>query len=66
MEQKLNLKCERCYREITVAEALKHKCPRLLDLIQTPLVPESPEEEKERKEEIRRREEARKEIELKN
>ena len=66
MEQKPKLKCERCYREITVAESLKHKCPKLLDLLQTPLIPESLKEEKERKEEIRRREEARREIELKN
>ena len=42
------------------------KCPRLLDLLQTPLTPESLEEAKERREEIVRREEARKEIELKN
>ena len=66
MEQKPKLKCEQCYGEITVAESLKHKCPRLLDLLPTPLTPESLEEAKERKEEIRKREEARKEIELKN
>ena len=66
MEQKPKLKCKQCYREITVAESLKHKCPRLLALLQTPLTPESLEEAKERREEIRRREEARKEIELKN
>ena len=66
MEQKPKLKCEQCYREITVAESLKHKCPRLLDLLQTPLTPETLEEAKERKEEVRRRGAARKEIELKN
>ena len=66
MKQKLKLKCKQCYREITVAESLKHKCPRLLDLLQTPLTPESLEEAKQTREEIRRREEARKEIELKN
>ena len=62
MEQKPKLKCERRYREITVAESLKHKCPKLLDLLQTPLIPESLKEEKERKEEIRRREEARRRL----
>ena len=65
MEQKPKLKCEQCYREITVAESLKHKCPRLLDLLQTPLTPETLEEAKERKEKVRR-EAARKEIELEN
>ena len=55
MEQKPKLKCERCYREITVAESLKHKCPKLLDLLQTPLIPEFLKEEKERKEEIIRK-----------
>ena len=66
MEQKPKLKFKQCYRDITVAESLKHKGPRLLDLLQTPLTPESLEEAKERKQEIRRREEAGKEIELKN
>ena len=49
MEQKPKLKCEQCYQEITVVESLKRKCPRLLDLLQTPLTPETLVEAKERK-----------------
>ena len=51
MEQKPKLKYKQCYREIMVAESLKHKCPRLLDLLQVPLTPETLEEVNERKEE---------------
>ena len=66
MEQRPKLKFGQCYREITVAESLKHRCPKLLDLLQAPLTPETLKEEKERKKETQRREPARKEIELKN
>ena len=66
MEQQPKLKCGQCYREITVAQSLEHRCPKLVDLLQAPLTPETVKEETERKREIRRREAARKEIELKN
>ena len=66
MEQQPILKCGQCFQELKASESLEHKCPRLLDLLQSPIGPESKEEAEERKKEIRRREEARKEIELKN
>ena len=49
-----------------MSESLGLQCPRLLDLLQSPIGPESRKEAKERKKEKGVREAARKEIALKN
>ena len=54
MEWQPKLKFGECYREIIVAESLEHRCPKLLDLLQAPLTPETLEEENERNREIKR------------